>query len=1678
MGRHDGTGATDRALAHDPQLERQLSAQAFDDLLQRLRAEADSPRALGNAFEDLVRAYLTTDPVMSRQFARVYSWREWPGRDHRPDTGIDLVAIEHAHMPADGVVGPDTPATAIQCKAYGSSRVSKADIDSFISASSSPVFTRRLFVDTSGHRWGKNAEETLADLDREVTRISLDDLRISAIDWRSYPVGAGGAQVCLQERKMPRDHQTRAVNDVLAGMEAEERGTLVMACGTGKTYTSLLIAQELVAEDHPSARVLFLVPSLALMAQTLEAWSTDASVPLTAWSVCSDHKVNRRRAKADDIADIAAIDLKLPPTTDPGALAASMRAAEDNEGLQVVFATYQSLDIVHRAQELGIGGEGEFDLVIADEAHRTTGVTLAGEDSSTFVRVHDPAYIRAAKRLYMTATPRIFNDRVKHVAQEKDAVLASMDDVATFGRVFHRLGFGQAVAEGLLTDYKVVVLAIPEDQMTQICQAAAAEDGELSLPDAAKLVGCWNALAKRKNGVLDVSYGADSRPMRRAVAFVDRVKTSRHVAEQFPWIVSEHLQDLDNDDETDNLAVECRHVDGTMNAIERGEALAWLKDTPEIQDTPVCRILTNARCLSEGVDVPTLDAVLFLNPRKSQVDVIQAVGRVMRRAEGKEFGYIILPVAVPSGSSPEQALNDNKRFAVVWQVLQAIRAHDERFDATVNAIEYNAGDPQNIVVDVVNLAKPQQGGNQLNRTAPGDDEPGPEGPQPRQLAMVFPPAQWKDAIYSRIVKKVGSRMYWDDWSADIGDIASRYITLITHLLESGDHAEAFDEFLASLQATLNPGIDRDQAIEMLAQHLITKPLFDAMFPDQTFTEMNPVSRAMQAILDKLASSSQFDTERAPLEGFYATMTERIRAIDSLSGKQQIMVTLYDKFFSKAFPSLRDRLGIVFTPVEVVDYILRSANDALELHFGKRLADEGVAIIEPFLGTGTFVTRLLQSGLIPPAALERKYTREIFANEIVLLSYYIASINIEQVYREVRREAGYADEYVEFPGISLTDTFQLHENDGQIAGLGDFAANAERARRQKEAPIRVVVMNPPYSAGQRSANDNNQNLKYERLDGRIADTYAARSTGQNKNGLYDSYYRALRWAADRIGEEGVIAFVSNNAFIDGNSADGVRLSWQEEFSDIYVYNLKGNQRTQGERSRQEGGKVFGSGSRTGVAVAVLVKKREHSGPATIHYVEVDDYLTRQQKLDCLVGSRSLARTTFEEITPNEHGDWINQRDERYAGYQPIGDKATKGKETTPGIFRQYSRGLETSRDAWCYNYSRAALEANMSRTIHSYNEQLAAGERNFDPREVAWSSSLERSFARGVVLSFNKRKIRASSYRPFCVQNVYFDNRLNHRPYQLPQLFPTPGTPNVAFGVTGDYRKPWSLLVVDRIPDLNLLSATTFFPLYTWEKIGADGAGEPTLLDLAEAPEAAGAEFSGVFDFARPIGEQVPLVVDGYRRRDAITDATLAAYRDAYADASIAKEDVFFYIYALLHHPEYRSRYEADLKKGLPRIPMCAGFADFAAAGRKLADLHVNYERQEPHASVRAQWALTAPEDPWARYRLDKLAWGGSARSRDYTTLVYNDHLTFTGIPETANDYRVGGRSPLEWMVDRYKVTVDKKSQIRNDPNDWCRDLNDPAYIAGLVPRLVTVSLRTQEIVAALPALAIKEDQEK
>ncbi|WP_329078373.1 DEAD/DEAH box helicase [[Kitasatospora] papulosa] len=1617
------------------------------DVLKAIRDGFAVNRDRGTRFEELMVRYLSTDPQWTEQFTRVWMWSDWPGAEHdKRDTGIDLVAQDRE---TGGFC-------AIQCKFYEPHHtIRKEDIDSFFTASGKGAFTRRMIISTTD-KWSDNAEAALADQQVFVTRVGLSDIADSPVEWHLPTTGVDHeVEMTLRSKKKLRSHQSAAVEDVFTGFAEHERGKLIMACGTGKTFTSLKIAERLQQERAASGQgdhttVLFVVPSIALLSQSLREWSYEAEVSLRAFAVCSDTKVGKQKAKDNDDKDMATHDLALPATTDPERLVAQMASVEATPGLTVVFSTYQSIATVSAAQKKGLP---RFDLILCDEAHRTTGVTLPGYNESAFVRVHDDNFIGADHRLYMTATPRVYSDDTKQDAKNADAGVASMDNEAQYGPEFHRLGFGKAVEQGLLTDYKVLILTVDEDVVAKTLQEGlAGGDSELRIDDAAKIIGCWNAMAKRTGTFADGSgFSEDEAPMKRAVAFSRSIAASQDFTERFTQVVDAYD---DSDDEV--LRCEVDHVDGTYNILRRNQLLDWLKQDPGQNQA---RILSNARCLSEGVDVPSLDAVLFLNPRNSVVDVVQSVGRVMRIAPGKNYGYIILPVAVPAGMSPEQALAKNDRFKTVWQVLQALRAHDDRFNATVNQIELNKKKPDIIGIGHIGPSDETFGDKDGSSTADTAKDNEAQSAQHVQDAL-FSISDWRNAIYARIVDKVGERHYWETWAKNVAEIAERHVTRIKAALALPDKRAAFEEFVTELRATINPDVSSDMAIDMLAQHIITKPVFDALFKDYGFAQHNPVSKAMQGILDILDDQG-LDAESKTLERFYDSVRTRAEGIDNHEGRQRVIIELYDKFFKTATKKAAEALGIVYTPVEVVDFIIRATDQALTKHLGKSLSDEGVQIIDPFVGTGTFPVRLLQSGLIKPEDLLRKYTSELHANEIVLLAYYIAAVNIEAAFHDL-----VGGEYQPFEGIVLTDTFQLAEGGAaKLDGMDVLEGNSERAKKQKAQPITVVIGNPPYSVGQESQNDDNRNLKYETLDNRIQKTYAAQSTATLKNSLYDSYIRAIRWASDRIQDEGVVAFVSNGGYIDGNTADGLRKSLVEEFDAIYCYNLRGNQRTAGEQSRKEGGKIFGSGSRNTVAILILVKGKQNTGVSKeceMHYRDIGDYLSREDKLR-IVGGQSLESVEWEQRQPNADGDWINQRNESFAKFQAIGEKE-KGTAPKP-IFNLHSGGLKTNRDAWVYNFSERKLSENVEAMIEFFNGQVDGFSDHcriqgntspntmdvekfidFNQEKISWSSALIPKVRRGQKIEFDSNHIVTSLYRPFCQQYAYFDQSVNDRPGRLPQMFPTPDCENFGFYTTGTGSdEPFSVLMTDAVPDLHAVgtkSVGPHFARYTYRELTVEGG----------------------FDFGETGTD--------YERVDNITDAALADYRKTHADPTICKDDVFYYTYGLLHSPEYRERFAADLKKSLPRVPKVRNFHGFTEAGRKLADLHLHYEQADPYKgiieTVTGDASATVPSE---LYRVAKMKIPKVKGQADRSTIVYNTRVKLTNIPEEAYRYQLGARSAIEWIIDRYQVKVDKASEIVNDPNDWS---DDPRYIIDLLKRIVTVSLETMKIIDNLPELDILE----
>lgn len=1109
----------------------------FKNILDKFRKYAFSERDKGDKFEKLMQAYLQTDPKYATFFSKVWLWNEFPFRKDfgGKDTGVDLVAYTH-----------NGDYWAIQCKCYAeNATIDKPAVDSFLSTSSrrftdesgnTSTFAHRLWISTTNN-WGINAEEAIRNQQPAVSRIGLFHLESAPVDWCKLEEGLSGEASRLVKKEL-FPHQKTALTEAHHYFKDNDRGKLIMACGTGKTFTSLRIAEN---ETNGKGFILFLVPSIALLGQTLEEWYAEADEPIKAICICSDAEVSKQKTKSEDLDGYSTVDLALPASTDVESIICQLKSNSQNDcGMTVVFSTYQSIEVIAKAQKAykqEIGDKAIFDLIVCDEAHRTTGVTLAKEDESAFVKVHNNDFIEAKKRLYMTATPRLYSDDSKSKAAQGDAILCSMDDERIYGGEIYRIGFGEAVNKGMLSDYKVLILTVSENDMPVAVQKMVANpENEISSDDVSKLIGCINALSKQILGDAGIIKDSDPEPMKRAVAFCPNIQASKKITNTFNSTLESYYSELSEEQKDKIVAVASDHIDGTMAATIRQEKLSWLKSVPE--DEKECRVLTNVRCLSEGVDVPSLDAVLFLSARNSQVDVVQSVGRVMRKSPGKKYGYIIIPVVVPADVDPEKALNDNARYAVVWTVLNALRAHDDRFNATVNKLELNRKKPEQIVV-----GRPDYTGSSNKEEY--SSEKGSE--LNRQLTIQF--KQLQSILFARMVQKVGDKRYWEQWAKDVAEIAERNIERIKRLIEHDkEHRWAFEQFMDGLHKNINPFITDDEAIEMLSQHIITQPVFEALFDGYSFVKNNPISQSMQAILD-LLESDVVNKDTEILEKFYDSVRTRADKIDNAEGKQKVIIELYDKFFKTAFPKMVERLGIVYTPVEVVDFIIHSVDAVLRKEFNRSLSDENIHILDPFTGTGTFITRLLQSGLISTENLEHKYSKEIHANELVLLAYYIAAVNIENTFHDLMKGQS---EYKEFNGICLTDTFQLGESDASEKLFSEmFPQNSERVIEQKKAPLRVIMGNPPYSIGQKSANDNAQNQSYAKLDAKIASTYAKGSSATSVKALYDSYIKAFRWSTDRLDPKngGIIAFVSNGAWIDGNGMDSFRKCLEKDFSTI-------------------------------------------------------------------------------------------------------------------------------------------------------------------------------------------------------------------------------------------------------------------------------------------------------------------------------------------------------------------------------------------------------------------------------------------------------------------------------------------------------------------------------------------------
>ncbi len=1029
-----------------------------------------------------------------------------------------------------------------------------------------------------------------------------------------------------------------------------------------------------------------------------------------------------------------------------------------------------------------------------------------------------------------------------------------------------------------------------------------------------------------------------------------------------------------------------------MNCKERLEKLEELN---EFQPN-ICKVLSNARCLSEGVDVPALDSIVFFDGKSAMVDIIQAVGRVMRKAKNKKRGYIILPIALEESEikNLDEAVN-NTNFKNIWKVIKALRSHDP---SLVDEATFK---------EKIKIFGSDDGKKQ-------DDE--------KTLFDAILLQDLADAVYNVMPTKLGDRNYWENFTKKTGNIARTLNNRLKIIFEK--NPEFFHGFLDSLRENIHQNIKEDEALDMITSHIITKPIFDAIFGDNI---QNPIAKALDKMVLKL-SDLGLEGETKDLKNLYESVKTEALHAKSQKSQQELIKNLYNTFFKEAFKKQSEKLGIVYTPIEVVDFILRATNGILKKHFNTDFNDKNITIFDPFTGTGSFIARLLskENALISDEALKEKFLNHLFAFDIVLLSYYIALINITQAAQN--RDSSLKN----FKNIALTDSLDYLEektNKGVLPLYEDLKENKDIKDTLADQNIRVIIGNPPYSAGAKSENDNNQNLSHPKLEKLVYETYGKNSTAKAGKATRDTLIQSIRMASDLLKDKGVIGFVVNGSFIDSKSSEGFRKCVAQEFAHLYVLNLRGNARTSGEERKKQGDGIFDSGSRATIAIIFFVKDSSVTNN-TIHYYEVEDYLKREAKLNLLAGFENLESVPFSEITPNDKGDWINQRNDDFDKLIPLKRDKTLQNDS---VFDINSNGVVSGRDPWVYNFSPNALMRSVQKCIDTYNADLKRFNAHFreafkqrakgvksgdrykhlndkeittDKTKIAWVQNLKTQLIKGKKLDdFSQEKISVSLYRPFNKQYFYYERELVAWSfYSMKKIFPDKDAQNVVINTT---TRNFCSLIGDAIPDTHFIGDTQAYPLYYYDDLG--------------------------------------------NRYNAISGYALNLFRRHYQDNAITEEEIFYYIYAILHHKGYLEKYKNSLAKEAPRIALSEDFKELSVLGKELAKLHLNYESGEMHTSVKYTTLMNAEIEGY--YDVDKMIKKGDS-------IIYNQNITITKIPKKAFDYVVNGKSAIDWVIERYQKTMDKESLIENNPNDYAGG----QYVFELLCRVIKLSEKSVDLI--------------
>lgn len=1258
---------------------------AYKLIKEKLQA-IPNQRHKGSLFEKISKQFLQ-EHDSANEYESIDLWYDWELRGNERDKGIDIV-----------ITTSNKEYIAVQCKFHQNS-VSYNDISPFLTQLLSGVgevrFKKGIIISTSNltSEALKAIEQIRSTgMEIDIDEITEEDFIYSRIDWEKFDPTKTEDEIPLCDKKRPRPHQTEAIEKTKEYFSNPKnaRGKLIMACGTGKTYTSLKIMEAL----DPKI-TLFLAPSIALLSQTFREYAQEKSEPFYASIVCSDNKTGQ--SKNEDNDDIKFSELPIKPSTRLEDILSVRKKAQKENKRFIIFSTYQSTLRIKEAQEAGLNG---IDLIICDEAHRTVGAMYSSnerDDKNAFTLCHSDENIKAKQRLYMTATPKVYSESSKAKAKEKDNVIYSMDDEEIFGEEIYTLNFERAIALDLLTDYKVIILAVRKENLSGVTNSVNKKISQLKAEGTkldkklinnefvCKIIGTHKGLAKQDLIVLDeenkedhnLQNQYDTAPSQRAINFCKSINTSKNIKDSFETIMECYDEELKKKS-FKNLKISIDHVDGTMNCKDR---LKKLEELNEFEPN-TC----NARCLSEGVDVPALDSIVFFDGKSAMVDIIQAVGRVMRKAKRKKRGYIILPIALEEHEiqNLDEAVN-NTNFKNIWKVIKALRSHDPSLvdEATFKEkIKIFGSNDESNLDDEEELKK--------DKTQHQND---PKEAQ-KTLFDAILLQDLADAMYNVMPTKLGDRNYWENFTKKTGNIARTLNNRLKMIFEK--NPEFFHGFLDSLRDNIHQNIREYEALDMITSHIITKPIFDAIFGDNI---KNPIAKALDKMVLKL-STLGLEGETKDLKNLYESVKTEALHAKSQKSQQELIKNLYNTFFKEAFKKQSEKLGIVYTPIEVVDFILRATNGILKKHFNTDFNDQNITIFDPFTGTGSFIARLLskENALISDEALKEKFQKNLFAFDIVLLSYYIALINITQAAQN--RDSSLKN----FKNIALTDSLDYLEektNKGALPLYEDLKENKDIKDTLAGQNIRVIIGNPPYSAGAKSENDNNQNLTHPKLQKWVYDTYGKNSTVKVGKATRDTLIQSIRMASDLLRDKGVLGFVVNGSFIDSKSADGFRKCVAKDFSHLYVLNLRGNARTLGEERKKQGDGIFDSGSRATIAIVFFVKDK-NAPNHTIFYYEVEDYLKREAKLHLLANFENLDLVPFKEITPNDKGDWINQREDGFEKLIPL--KRDK-KLQNDSVFDINSLGVVSGRDPWVYNFSPNALKQSVQKCIDTYNADL-------------------------------------------------------------------------------------------------------------------------------------------------------------------------------------------------------------------------------------------------------------------------------------------------------------------------------------------------------------------------------------